>query len=156
MPSTVMLPSIDQFAVLKDNIKDNTQAQCLPLFGSDHPKWTYRKVPKVTAFRNFGRLPPWCRRPQKMTYHSCAEDMTKTAIVPNLPEEDRKTLVEHGMLPHEPSAKDRFCVMCPVKKVHRDFYHIAYVTIGVRQSLPLPCSDLGSEEEDRCAKESIS
>ena len=73
----------------------------------------YRKAPKVTAFRNFGRLPPWCRRPQKMTYHLY---MTKTAIVPNLPEEGRKTLMEHGILPHESSAKDRFCVMCPVKR----------------------------------------
>ena len=44
MPSTVMLPSIDIATTLEDNL----QAQCLPVFGSDHPKWTYRKVPKVT------------------------------------------------------------------------------------------------------------
>ena len=88
MPSTVMLPSID-IANIATTLEDNMQAQCLPVFRSDHPKWTYRKVSKVTEFRSFGRLPPWCRRPQKMTYHLCAEDMTKTAIVPNLSEEDR-------------------------------------------------------------------
>ena len=112
MPSTVMLPSIDISAVLDDNM----QVQCLPVFGSDHPRWTYRKVPKVTSFRNFGQLPPWCRRPQKMTYHVCAEDMTKTAIVPSVLEEDRRALMEDGILPHNSSAKDRFCVMCPVKR----------------------------------------
>ena len=44
------------------------------------------------------------------------EDMTKTAIVPSLPEEDRDELINHGILPRESSAKDRFCVMCPVKR----------------------------------------
>ena len=112
MPSTVMLPSID----IAVTLEDNTQVQCLPMFGSDHPKWTYRKESKVAEFRKFGRLPPWCRRPQKMTHHLCAEDMTKTAIVPNLPEEDRIALINHGILPQESSAKDRFCVMCPVKR----------------------------------------
>ena len=48
-------------------LEDNMQVQCLPVFGSDHPKWKYRKVPKVTEFQNFGRLPPWRKRPQKMT-----------------------------------------------------------------------------------------
>ena len=52
-----------------------------------------------------------------MTYHLCAEDMTKTAIVPNLSEEDRDALVNHGILPRESSAKDRFCVMCPVAAI---------------------------------------
>ena len=51
-----------------------------------------------------------------MTYHVCAEDMTKTAIVPSLSEEDRDALVNHGILPRESSANDRFCVMCPVKR----------------------------------------
>ena len=51
-----------------------------------------------------------------MTYHLCAEDLTKSTIVPNLPEEERKALMEHGILPLESSAKDRFCVMCPVKR----------------------------------------
>ena len=102
MPSTVLPPSIDIATTLEDNM-----VQCLPVFGSDHPRWTYRKVPKVTKFRNFGRIPPWCRRPQKMTYHLCAEDMTKTAIVPNLPEEDRDALTNHGILPLESSLRER-------------------------------------------------
>ena len=42
--------------------------------------------------------------------------MTKTAIVPNLPEEDRIALVNHGISLQESSAKDRFCVMCPLKR----------------------------------------
>ena len=112
MPSTVMLHSND----LALSLEDNMQVQCLPVFGSDRPKWTYRKLPKVTDFRNFGRVPLWCRRPQKMTYHLCAEDLTKTAIVPNLPEEERDDLLHRGILPRESSAKDRHCVMCPVKR----------------------------------------
>ena len=107
-----MLVNIDPVAVFDDHM----QVQCLPVFGSDQPKWTYRKVPKVEAFRSFARLPSWCRKPQKMTYHLCAENMTKSTIVPNLPEEERRALIEHGILPQESSAKDRFCVMCPVKR----------------------------------------
>ena len=42
--------------------------------------------------------------------------MTKTTLVPALSEEDRKALLEDGVLPPESSAKDRFCVMCPVKR----------------------------------------
>ena len=112
MPSTVMLCTIDSVAVFDDNL----QVQCLPVFGSDHPKWTYRKVPKVTAFRSFTRLQSWCRKPQKMTYHLCAEDLTRSTIVPKLPEEEQRVLVDHGILPQDSSAKDRFCVMCPVKR----------------------------------------
>ena len=112
MDSTVMLPNIDPVKVFDDNM----QVQCLPVYGSDHPKWTYRKVPKVATFRNFARLPSWCRKPLKMTYHLCAEDLTRSTIVPSLPEEERRALLEDGVLPPESSAKDRFCVMCPVKR----------------------------------------
>ena len=85
MGSTVMLPKIDPITVIDDNM----QAQCLPVFGSDQPKWTYWKVPKVTAFRTVARLPFWARKPQKFTYHVCAEDITRSTIVPTLPEEER-------------------------------------------------------------------
>ena len=112
MPATVMLHSKEVALSLEDNM----QVQCLPVFGSDRPKWTYRKVPKVTDFRNFGRIPLWCRKPQEMTYHLCAEDMTKNAIVPNLPDEERDDLLIRGILPQESSARDRHCVMCPVKR----------------------------------------
>ena len=112
MPSTVMLHSND----LALSLEDNMPVQCLPLFGSDRPKWTYRKLPTVTDFRNFGRIPPWCRRPQMMTYHLCAEDITKNAIVLSLPEEERDDLIHRGILPRESSAKDRHCVMCPIKR----------------------------------------
>ena len=95
---------------------DNMPVQCLPVYGAEQPKWTYRKVPKVTAFQTFARLPFWCGKPMKFTYHLCAEHVTKTTIVPALPEEDRKALLEHGILPSESSARDRFCVMCPVKR----------------------------------------
>ena len=50
MPSTV-LPSID----IATTLEDDMQAQCLPVFGSDHPKWTYRKVP-VPEFRKTSTL----------------------------------------------------------------------------------------------------
>ena len=61
MPATVMLHSKEVALSLNDGL----QVQCLPVFGSDRPRWTYRKVPKVTKFRSFGRLPPWCRKPQR-------------------------------------------------------------------------------------------
>ena len=83
---------------------------------SHHLELINRSVPKVKAFRTFARLPFWCRKPMKFTYHLCAENTTKTTIVPALPEEDRKALLEHGTLPPESSAKNRFCVMCPVKR----------------------------------------
>ena len=51
-----------------------------------------------------------------MIYHLCAEDMTKNATVPSLPDEDRDELINRGILPRESSMKDRFCVMCPVKR----------------------------------------
>ena len=53
MPSAMMLVNIDTVTVFDDNM----QVQCLPVFGSDQPKWTYRKVPKVEAFRSFTGLP---------------------------------------------------------------------------------------------------
>ena len=112
MEPTVLIPNIDPITALDDNM----QAQCLPVYGADQPMWTYRKVPKVTAFRTFARLPFWRRKPMKFTYHLCADDLTKSTIVPALPEKDRKALLEHGVLPSESSAKDRFCVMCPVKR----------------------------------------
>ena len=101
------------------------QVQCLPVFGSDRPKWTYRKLPKVIESRKFGRIPPWCRRPQKMTYHLCAEDLTK-----GLPEEDQDELINHGILPRESSAKDRYCIMCPKRGSPR-LLPCCLCTIGV-------------------------
>ena len=98
------------------SLDDGLQVQSLPVFGSDRPRWTYRKVPKVTKFRNFGRLPPWSRKPQGMTYHFCAEDMTKNVIVQYLPDEERDDLLIRGILLQESSARDRHCIMCPVRR----------------------------------------
>ena len=33
-------------------LDDNMQVQCLPVFQADQPKWTYRRVPKVSSFQN--------------------------------------------------------------------------------------------------------
>ena len=38
-------------------LDDDMQAQCLPVFQVDKPQWTYRKVPKVSSFRSFARIP---------------------------------------------------------------------------------------------------
>ena len=65
MGSTVLLPNIDPATALDDNV----QAQCLPVFQADQPKWTYRRVPKVSSFRTFARLPSWCRKPQAFAHH---------------------------------------------------------------------------------------
>ena len=97
MDSTVMLPDIDPITAFDDNM----QAQCRPVYGADHPNWTYRNVPKVTAFRTFARLPNWCRKPKQFTYHLCAEDLTRSTIVPALPEEDRRALLACYLLTHQ-------------------------------------------------------
>ena len=112
MPATVMMHNNE----IPLSLDDDSFVQCLPVYRTDRPKWTYRKVPKVTKFRNVDRIPSWCRKPQGMTYQLCAEDMTKTGVVPNLPAEDRADLCDHGLLPFESSARDRHCVMCPVRR----------------------------------------
>ena len=48
MDSTVMLPNIDPVTALDDNM----QVQCLPVYGADQPKWTYRRVPKGHIISN--------------------------------------------------------------------------------------------------------
>ena len=98
------------------NLTEDLQAQCLPVARSSTPKWTYRTLPKVTNFRTFGRLHAWGRKPQKMTYHVCAENITKNCIVPNLPEDEREDLLTRGALPPASSARDMHCVMCPVRR----------------------------------------
>ena len=95
MPATVMMHTNE----IQLSLDDSLQVQCLPVYRTDRPKWACRKVPKVTRFRNFDRLPPWSRKPQGMTYQFCAEDMTKTIIVPNLPAEERDDLMNRGYFP---------------------------------------------------------
>ena len=77
MPATVMMHTNE----IQLSLDDSLQVQCLPVYRTDRLKWAYRKVPKVTRFRNFDRLPSWCRKPQGMTYqfrghdedHHCAK-----------------------------------------------------------------------------------
>ena len=112
LPATVLDLGND---IAKD-LTDDLQVQCLPVARSSTPKWTYRTLPKVTNFRTFGRLPAWGRKPQRMTYHVCAENITKNCIVPNLPKEDKDDLLTQGVLPPSSSARDMHCVMCPVRR----------------------------------------
>ena len=112
LPATVLDPG-NRIAL---NLTDDLQVQCLPVAKSSTPKWTYRTLPKVTNFRTFGRLPAWGRKPQKMVYQLCAENTTKHYIVPNLPEDEKEALQTRGALPSSSSARDRHCVMCPVRR----------------------------------------
>ena len=57
MPATVMMHTNE----IQLSLDDSLQVQCLPVYRTDRPKWAYRKVPKVTRFRNFDRLPSWRR-----------------------------------------------------------------------------------------------
>ena len=153
MDSTVLLPNIDPVTALDDNM----QVQCLPVYQADQPKWRYRRVPKVSSFRTFARLPSWCRKPQAFTYHMCAENITKTTLVPALSEEDRKALLEDGVAPPESSAKDRFCVMCPAREGLHDYSHTLPVSQLVShwlqlpdtpgQSLSISCANSGSKRK---------
>ena len=112
LPATVLDLGND----IARNLTDDLQVQCLPVARSSTPKWTYRTLPKVTNFRTFRRLPSWGREPQKMTYHVCAEDITKNCIVPNLPDDEKEDLLTRGALPSSSSARDMHCVMCPVRR----------------------------------------
>ena len=112
LPATVLITGDD----IAENLKEDLQVQCLPVPKSSSPKWTYRTLPKVKDFRTFGRFPAWGRKPQKMTYHLCAENITKNCIVPNLPEDEKEDLLTHGILPPLSSARDKHCVMCPVRR----------------------------------------
>ena len=47
MPATVMMHTNE----LALSLDDSLQVQCLPVYRTDRPKWTYRKVPKVTRFQ---------------------------------------------------------------------------------------------------------
>ena len=112
LPATVLDLGND---IAKD-LTDDQQVQCLPVARSSTPKWAYRALPKVKDFRTFGKIPACGMKPQKMTYHVCAENITKHFIVPNLPEDDREALLVGGALPALSSARDRHCVMCPVRR----------------------------------------
>ena len=69
----------------------------------------------MSSLRNFDKVPTWCRKPQSFTYHLCAEDISRAELVNALSKEERKILLEDGVLPHESSAKGQTCVMCPVR-----------------------------------------
>ena len=75
----------------------NMQAQCLPVYGAE----CEASILEQEATEVDKTL--------------CAEDLTRSTIVPALPK-DRRALLEHGVLPPGSSAKDRFCVMCLVKR----------------------------------------
>ena len=112
LPATVLGLGRD----IARNLTDDQQVQCLPVARSSIPKWTYRALPKVKDFRTFGRIPACGMKPQKMTYHVCAENITKHFIVPNLPDDEKEALLTVGALPASSSARDRHCVMCPVRR----------------------------------------
>ena len=112
LPATVLDLGND---IAKD-LTDDLQVQCLPVAKSSTPKWAYWTLPKVKDFRTFRRMPACGMKPQKMTYHVCAENITKHFIVPNLPEDEREALLTRGALPASSSARDMHCVMCPVRR----------------------------------------
>ena len=112
LPATVLDLGND----IARDLTEDLQVQCLPVARSSIPKWAYRTLPKVTNFRTFGRIPAWGRKPQKMTYHTCAENITKNCIVPNLPDDEREDLLQRGALPPLSSAREMHCVMCPVRR----------------------------------------
>ena len=99
----------DGFQSTRDHI-----VQCLPVCKADTPQWTHRKVPKVSSFRSFDRIPFWCRKPQPFTYHVCAEDLTLSTLTPSLPDGDLQVLRE-GTIPQSPLPRVDI-VTCPVRR----------------------------------------
>ena len=91
------------------------KCSALPVAKSRETRWMYRKVPKVSSLRKFGKIPLWCRKPQSFTYYVCAEDTTRGGLVSTLSAEERDALLNRGELPPDSSAKGPECVMCPVR-----------------------------------------
>ena len=161
MPATMIMHTSE----IALSLDDSLQVQCLPVYKTDRPKWTYRKVPKLTRFRNFERLPSWSRKPQGMTYQFCTEDMTKTIIVPSLLAEERDDLLNHGILPQESSARDRYCVMCPVRRgspkllpccLRYNWCHPGCSYQTPWKGMSLSCADVRSKTEDHSVEASLS
>ena len=99
------------------------QVQCLPVAKSQDPRWMYSKVPKVSSLWSFDGIPLWCWKPQPFNYHLFAEDLTRGGLASASSAEERKALLNEGVLPRDSSAKDRVCVMCPVRRFLRQSYH---------------------------------
>ena len=78
-----------KFVELIQPIKDDMQAQCLPVSKSNYPSWMCRKVPKLSSFKNYDKVPTWCRKPQSFTYHLRAEDITRAGLVSALSKEEK-------------------------------------------------------------------
>ena len=98
------------------DLQENSDSKVkIALFEAETPQWTYRKVPKVTSFRDYGSIPIWCRKPQPLVYQMCAEDITKSSLVFQLSDAERQALTAEGTLPLESSALGKHCVMRPVK-----------------------------------------
>ena len=97
MNSTVKVALFDPAKSLGDGM----QVECLPVYKAETPQWTYRKVPKVTSFRDYGGIPIWCRKPQPLVYQLRAEDITKSSLVSQLSDAERQLLTaDHLSLLH--------------------------------------------------------
>ena len=95
---------------LTNPIQDDMQAQCLPVAKSNYPRWMYRKVPKVSSFRSFEGISTWCWKPRQLTYHLCAEDVTRAGLVSYLRKQQKDDLLNHGVLPPDSSWQGRVYV----------------------------------------------
>ena len=52
MPATVMMHTKEMITEIVRSLDDDLQIQCLPVYRTDRPKWTNRKVPKTIIVPN--------------------------------------------------------------------------------------------------------
>ena len=153
MDSTVLLHTVNPATALDDDM----QAQWLPVYQADQPQWTYRRVVKVSSFRSLARIPSWCRKPQSFTYHTCAEDLTKTILVPSLSLRRRppslggggsyyiyiypSRVVGEGPILCDVSGQERVSKTTSVLPIQQLVSHRLHIPDSLRQNLPMSCSN---------------
>ena len=109
---SIVEPELEAPQLLLD---DDMLVQCLPVWKSEYPMWSYRKAPKTSSIGDFSNNPPWCRKPIAfITYHAYAELVTKSSLVDALPQFERNQLLRNQVqLPAASLAPSRRCMMCP-------------------------------------------
>ena len=69
----------------------------------------------MTAFRDKSPLPSWAVKRHALTYHINIEIFTEIALASAPSAKEKDFLDRFGVLPDEPLARGRVCVMCPTR-----------------------------------------
>ena len=100
-----------KFKTTQDSLDEDMMAQCLLVSESECPRRNCWKVPKTPSIRDFSGIP--CRKPVALTYHACAELVTKSGLVGPLHDVERSQLLRNIVPLPASLARGRKCGMCP-------------------------------------------